>query len=76
MKYAVCFDRTGTGYGASVPDLPGCIGAGATLEEARENIESAIKYHIESLHKHGEPVPQPETIVEFLDVETSLKASA
>jgi len=35
-KYTVFFEQTATGYSAHVPDLPGCVGAAATLEEARE----------------------------------------
>ena len=43
MKYAVLFERTATGYSAHVPDLPSCIGAGATLEETADLMRKAIR---------------------------------
>jgi predicted RNase H-like HicB family nuclease len=48
-----------SGFGAFVPDLPGCIATGRTPEEARERIAFSIPLHIESLREHGEPVPPP-----------------
>jgi predicted RNase H-like HicB family nuclease len=49
----------GTGYGAYVPDLPGCVATGRTREEAMERIAYCMPRHIESLRAHGEPVPSP-----------------
>lgn len=46
-------------YGAYVPDLPGCIAVGETLEEVSALIVEAIAFHIEALQDAGEPVPQP-----------------
>jgi len=53
-------------YVASVPSLPGCISQGRTREEVLKNIQDAIKGYLESLKKHGEPIPPPieEEIVE------------
>ena len=45
------------GYYAHCPALPGCFGAGLTVEEARENMKQAIAQHIESLRAHGEEIP-------------------
>jgi predicted RNase H-like HicB family nuclease len=52
-KYTVFFERTGTGYSAHVPDLPGCVAAAATLEETRELIREPIEFHIEGMRIHG-----------------------
>jgi len=49
----------GTGFGAFVPDLPGCVATGRTREEALERIRFSIPEHIASLREHGEPVPAP-----------------
>ena len=49
----------GTGFGAYVPDLPGCVATGRTREETKERIASSIPLHIESLRAHGEAVPPP-----------------
>jgi predicted RNase H-like HicB family nuclease len=47
------------GYTAYVPDLPGCVSEGATKEEALAMIKEAIELYLESLHAHGDPVPEP-----------------
>ena len=52
-QYTVFFAQTATGYSAHVPDLPGCIAAGATLEETRQLIREAIEFHIEGMRLHG-----------------------
>jgi predicted RNase H-like HicB family nuclease len=60
MKYRVVIEVNEDGiYVVSVPSLPGCISQGKTREEALKNIEDAIKGYIESLKKHGEPIPSP-----------------
>jgi len=67
-QYTVFFAQTATGYSAHVPDLPGCIAAGATLEETRRLIREAIEFHIEGMRLHGEVVPPPTTLVEQIEV--------
>lgn len=67
MKYRVVIEVDEDGmYVASVPSLPGCISQGRTREEVLKNIQDAIKGYLESLKKHGEPIPPPieEEIVE------------
>ena len=49
-------------YGVSFPDLPGCITAGATLDEARAMAEEALKIHLEGMVEDGDPVPEPSTL--------------
>ena len=59
MQYVVIFEKGENSYGAYVPDLPGCIAVGETLEETRALIAEAIAFHIEALLEAGEPVPVP-----------------
>ncbi len=59
MKYAVIFEQGRASVGASVPDLPGCIAVGDTLDEARRLIAEAIAFHILGLRSDGDPVPEP-----------------
>ncbi len=69
MKYRVIIEPDESGwFVAECPALPGCISQGKTREEARDNIQEAIKGYIASLEKHGEPVPPPitEEIVEVV----------
>ncbi len=68
MKYMVVIERSPSGYGAYVPDLPGCVAAGRTQEEVVRLIKEAIELHIESLEEKGEPVPQPSSVSEFIEV--------
>ncbi len=59
QTYAVVFEQTPNNYCASVPDLPGCVGAADTLDEMREMIREAIAFHVEAMMEHGEPFPEP-----------------
>jgi predicted RNase H-like HicB family nuclease len=62
MKYVVIYERTATGYSAYVPDLPGCVTTGGTLEETKANMREAISGHIEAMRLHGEAIPEPTTV--------------
>ncbi len=66
MKYAVLFEQTDTGFSAHVPDLPGCVAAGATLAETTALIAEAIRIHLAGLREDGEPVPEPRTIAQYI----------
>ena len=57
MKYIAVIEQTGNGYGAYLPDLPGCIAAGDTLEETEQLIREAVVYHVEAMRENGDPVP-------------------
>ncbi len=62
MKFTVIYEKTSTGYSAYVPDLQGCIAAGATFEETAELMQRAIEIHLESMREDGDPIPEPTTI--------------
>lgn len=67
MHYRITIEQDEDGvFIAECPALPGCISQGRTRQEALENIQDAIKGYLESLKKHGEPIPPPieEEIVE------------
>ena len=68
MKYLVVIEPAERGFGAYVPDLPGCMAAGATRDEVRDLIQQAILFHIEGLKASGEPVPPPSSQGEWVDV--------
>lgn len=58
MKFRILIDKDEDGmFVAEVPALPGCISQGATREESLANIKDAITGYLESLKKHGEPIP-------------------
>jgi predicted RNase H-like HicB family nuclease len=59
MEYLVVVEKGGSSYGAYVPDLPGCVAAGATRREVLKLIRDAVKLHIEALRESGQSVPEP-----------------
>jgi predicted RNase H-like HicB family nuclease len=59
MRYAVVIEKAENNYSAYVPDLPGCVATGATVEEAEIQILEAIEFHLEGLCQDGAPIPEP-----------------
>lgn len=51
-----------TDYCVTVPDLPGCITAGNTLDDAQSQAAEAIQCHIEGMLLYNESIPQPRDI--------------
>jgi len=68
MEYLVVVEKGISGYGAHVPDLPGCIAAGESRREVLKLIREAIKLHIEALRESGQPVPAPNSKSEVVRV--------
>ena len=68
MQYTIVIERSPRNFAAYVPDLPGCVATGATREEVVREIREAIEFHIESLREHGDPVPEPQSTAEVVDV--------
>ena len=68
MQYMVVVEKGPRSFGASAPDLPGCIAAGATPEEVLNLIREAIEFHIEGLREEGQPIPQPSSFSAIVDV--------
>jgi predicted RNase H-like HicB family nuclease len=68
MRYAIVIEKAQSNYSAYVPDLPGCIATGATIEEAEAQIREAIEFHIAGLREDGTPIPEPSSRVEYVDV--------
>ena len=68
MKYAVVIERADSNYSAYVPDFPGCVATGSTIEEAEGEIREAIKFHIEGMKEDGLTIPTPSSAVEYIEV--------
>lgn len=68
MQYAVVIEKSATGYGAYVPDLPGCVAVAETEAEVRELIGEAIEFHLDGLREDGMPLPEPTARVTYVDV--------
>ena len=68
MKYLVVIERGGNSFGAYVPDLPGCAVVGETREEALQLIREAMELHISSMREQRDPVPEPASSTDYVQV--------
>lgn len=68
MKYAIVIEESETGYGAYVPDLPGCVAVGETLAETEQLIREAIEFHLEGLREDGIQPPVPTALAQYVDI--------
>jgi predicted RNase H-like HicB family nuclease len=71
LKYAVIFEKANGNWAAYVPDLPGCMTTGDTLEETRANIREAIVGHLDTLRAFGDPIPQPSSLAGEVEITTA-----
>jgi predicted RNase H-like HicB family nuclease len=68
-KYAIVIEQGENNFSAYVPDLPGCITTGRTIEEIERNIREAVELHLKVLREDGEPIPEPHTAVAYVDLQ-------
>jgi predicted RNase H-like HicB family nuclease len=68
QRYAVIFEKAEHNWAAYVPDLPGCITTGRTLDETERNIQEAVRGHLATLREFGEPVPSPTSVAREIEV--------
>jgi predicted RNase H-like HicB family nuclease len=71
MRYAVIIEEGENSFGAYVPDLPGCVAAAETREEVLRLIREAVDFHIEGLREDGQPIPEPSSSVEYVEVKAA-----
>jgi predicted RNase H-like HicB family nuclease len=68
MRYAIVIERAAGNYSAYVPDLPGCVATGATIEETETSIREAIEFHLDGMREDGLAIPAPSSHVEYVEV--------
>ena len=68
MQYLVVVEKGDSGFGAYVPDLPGCIAAADTRDEVVRLIREAMEIHVEELKESGDPVPEPSSQSELIEI--------
>jgi len=69
MDYVTVIEKAADGsYSAYLPDLPGCVACGDTVEEATQLIREGLSLHIESLREHGESIPEPAAVADVAHV--------
>ncbi|MBI3344833.1 MAG: type II toxin-antitoxin system HicB family antitoxin [Gammaproteobacteria bacterium] len=67
MRYAIVIEKAENNYAAYVPDLPGCVATGKTMEEVEDQIREAIDLHLRGMREDGLAIPEPTSRVEYVD---------
>jgi predicted RNase H-like HicB family nuclease len=71
VSYAVVFERAEKNWAAYVPDLPGCITTGKTLEQTEINIREAIEGHLQTLRDFGDPIPEATSVAKEIEISSA-----
>jgi predicted RNase H-like HicB family nuclease len=71
MRYVVLIEKGSSSYGAYVPDLPGCVAIGESIEEVRQLIQEAIEFHLEGLREDDSDIPEAVSICEYVEARAS-----
>ena len=69
--YTAIFEEGESNWAAYVPDLPGCMSTGKTIEETERNIREAIEGHLRTLREFGDPIPRPTSVAKAINVSTA-----
>ena len=68
MKYGIVIEKGEANCSAYVPDLPGCVATGRTVEEAKAQLTEAIRLHLNGMREDGDAIPEPRTVCDFVEV--------
>ncbi|MGB5354052.1 MAG: type II toxin-antitoxin system HicB family antitoxin [Woeseia sp.] len=68
MRYAVVIESADNNFSAYVPDLPGCVATGSSVEEAEAQIRDAIFFHLDGLRADNLPIPPASSRVDYVEV--------
>lgn len=68
MNYLIVIEKTGTGYSAYSPDLPGCVSTGGTRAEVERNMQEAMEFHVDGMREEGYAVPEPAAASAYVSV--------
>jgi len=68
MKYTILIEKGKNNFSAYVPDLPGCVATGNSIEKVKNKIQSAIEMHIKGMKEDGLKIPSPKTISDIVIV--------
>jgi len=68
MRYAIVIEKSENGFGAYVPDLPGCVAVADSVAETEKLIKEAIEFHLEGMREDGQPIPVASSLAEYVEV--------
>ena len=67
MRYVMIIEEGERNYSAYLPDLPGCIATGKTIEEVKQRMSEAVAMHLRGMREDGLPIPSPVSHVEYVE---------
>jgi predicted RNase H-like HicB family nuclease len=67
MRYAMIIEQGERNYSAYLPDLPGCIVTGKTIEELKQRMSEAIELHLRGMREDGLSIPEPTSLAEYVE---------
>lgn len=68
-KYLVVIEKASDGsYSAYLPDVPGCVSCGDTIDEVRASIQEALTFHLEGVRQSGLALPMPTSVSDYVSV--------
>jgi predicted RNase H-like HicB family nuclease len=65
-RFLIVIESAGKNFSAYSPDLPGCVGTGATREETERRMYETIELHVEGLREDKQPVPPSTSFAEYV----------
>lgn len=71
MQYAVVIEKADGNYSVYLPDIPGCVATGETIEETERNIREALRFHLQGLREDGLAPPPPATVVGHVEADAA-----
>jgi predicted RNase H-like HicB family nuclease len=71
MRYAIVVEKAANNYSAYAPDIPGCVATGDTVDEVKQHMQAAIAFHLDGMRAEGLPLPQPQTVVEYVETDVA-----
>lgn len=74
-RFLVIIEPGSHNYSAYVPDLPGCIATGKTLEEVKRNMREAISLHLAGMLEDNEAIPSSSSLAEYMDIPSPTSAA-
>lgn len=75
MEYAIVIEKSATGYGAYVPDLPGCVALAQTEADVRKLIREGIQIYLEEMQRNGAAARLPGTRVDYIHIAETATAA-
>ena len=67
MRYVMIIEKGERNYSAYLPDLPGCVATGKSVEEVKERMRGAIDLHLRGMREDGLPIPEPTSVADYVE---------